>query len=87
MATTENPRFTALIDHMRTGLCAEYEASDASVEGSPKNVYMDAAGYAAFVMNEPAAKSLIDKWRAGIDETESLAAFNAADAAGRVRIL
>ena len=80
--TNENPRFTALMDHLRAGMCAEFEASDAL-----KAEFMCAEDYAAFRLNEPAAKSLIDKWRAGIDETENLVAFNAAVAAGRVRTL
>ena len=82
MTTNENPRFTALMDHLRTGLCAEYEASD-----TLKIEFLSADGFAAFTLNQPAAKNLIREWQAGIDETENLAAFNAAAAAGRVRTL
>ena len=35
---------------MRRAYRDEFDASDASVEGSPKNVYLSAEGYAAYMV-------------------------------------
>ncbi len=93
MSSTDNPRFTALMDYMRTKLCAEYEASDAL-----KAEFTSAEGYVAYTLNSDTAKPLVRKWRETIEETENLAALHAVEvrrnvqkadarrAAGRLRV-
>ena len=82
MTTNKTTRFDAFIDDLRGKLKAKYEASP-----ELRAEFVSAENYAAFALNEPSARNLVRQWKADHDDAENLAAFNAAEAAGRVRIL
>ena len=82
MTATKTTRFDEILDSMRATLCDEYEASE-----TLKSEFTCGADYAAFTLNTTAAKSLIRGWRADSENVDNMAAFHAADAAGRVHIL
>ena len=82
MTTLKNTKFDALLDYMRDKLRAEYEAS-ANLQAE----FFNAEGYAAYTLNSPTARPLIRRWRADFEDAANMAAFDAAKAAGRVRVL
>ncbi len=43
--------------------------------------------YASYELNTATARPLVRRWKADHDDAENLAAYRAAEAAGRVRIL
>ena len=82
MTATKTTRFDEILDSMRATLCDEYEASE-----TLKSEFTCAADYAAYRLNEHTAKPLIRRWREDFDDAANMAAFTAASAAGRVRVL
>ncbi len=80
--TNENTRYEALIADLRAKLCAEYEQSPAL-----KAEFIEAGDYAAYTLNLPSAKPLLARWKADFADADNMAAFKAAEAAGRIRAL
>ena len=82
MIANENPRLATLLDDLRVKFRAQFEASP-----ELRAEFDTADDYAEFELNHPATKKLIGKWQANFDDADNIAAYLAADAAGRVRIL
>ena len=76
--TNESTRFDDFLNDLRDKLKAEYEASE-----ELKAEFPSADVYAAFYLNTAAAKPLVRRWREDFADTDNLAAFRAAQAAGR----
>ena len=82
MTTNETTRFDAFMGDLRAKLRTEYEASP-----SLRAEFVCAEDFVAYRLNEPTAKPLIRRWREDFDDAANMAAFTAASAAGRVRVL
>ncbi len=80
--TTIPTKSDEFIADLRAKLGAKYEASE-----TLKSEFTSAEDYAFFALNEPSARGLVRQWKADHDDAENLAAFDAAKAAGRVRVL
>ena len=81
--TIENSRYTALIQDMRRKLVAEFEASP-----ELQNEFVEAENYTAyFLADAERVTGLLSTWRANFENADNLAAFQAAEAAGRVSVL
>ena len=82
MTTSNTTKFNGVVDALRAKLIEKYEASE-----KLKAEFPSAEDYAAYTMNTPEAKPLVRGFRNGDQDKKNEAAFKAADAAGRVRIL
>ena len=80
--TNKSTRYDNFMDDLRGKMKAEYEASE-----DLKAEFLSAENYVAFKMNEPAFQKLARQHEASCVEADNLARCNAAEAAGRVRIL
>ena len=80
--TNSPTSFDDFMSDLRARLCAKYEASP-----EIRAEFICGEDYAFFALNEPSARNLVRQWKADHGDAENLTAFNAADAAGRVRIL
>ena len=80
--TNKSTRYDNFMDDLRGKMKAYFEASpELKVE------FLSAENYVAYKMNEPAFRDLARQHEANCVEADNLAAFEKADAAGRVRIL
>lgn len=83
MTTLKNPRFDAMLDDLRARLRVEYEQSEAL-----RAEFISVEDYVAWSLATAERNTgVLSTWKSNFEAAENMAAFKAAEAAGRVRIL
>ncbi len=81
--TNENTRYDAMLDDLRARLRAEYEQSE-----EHKAEFPEAEDYVAWSLAVAERDAdVLSTWKSNFETADNLAAFKAAEAAGRARIL